>query len=212
MRFAQMVSAALAGSSLLVGISSARATVPYPDYGEYQAEAYERYAAECVARMGFQAECARLLESAIDFDPKRASSHHALAWYYLRSGDHARALPEFANALRLDPRLSDALKGMGDAYAAEGKLTLAEEKYQQYLHAAPKDPMAYYNLAAISALRGDDTLAIERLKSAMKNGFEDFALVDQDPRWGRLKGDERLKALKPKQVDGKRGEPSDGGR
>jgi tetratricopeptide (TPR) repeat protein len=156
---------------------------------------YERYAAECISRFGLLPDCAQLLETALEFNPRRATSHLALGNFYLRSGDAARALGPLSTALSLDPSLHEALRGLGDIYCAQGKLGLAEERYQQYLKARPQDPLAYFNLASLAAQKGDTRLALVRLEEALGHGFSDPALIRQDTRWKRLLEDPSIKAF-----------------
>lgn len=180
----------------------ATALVSYPSCESYQARSYERNAAECLARFGPAEACARLLETAIGFDPDQASSHHALGWLYYLSEDRALALAEFANALRLDPTMTDVLRAMGDIYASQGKLTLAEEKYRQYLEAVPDDPMGNYGLGAVFALRGDRDGAIEQLGQAVSKGFSNFELLNGDPKWEGMKNDPEILRLQGGAVPG----------
>jgi len=167
--------------------ASVLATVPYPAYDAYQAQIYERHAIECMTRLGLQPSCVRLLETALEFNPNRASSHFALGTFYLRTGDASRALAELSSALRLQPDMQEAVLFQGDIHASQGKLSRAEEKYRQYVSAVPADPRGYLGLASLAAQRGDEGSAVALLQHAMDRGFTDLKVLLAQPAWKRLK-------------------------
>jgi tetratricopeptide (TPR) repeat protein len=175
--------------------STAIAEVAYPSIEAYQARTYAQLGAQCLAQKGLEPECARLLETALRFDPKNAELHHVLGWVYLHQGEHARALVALSEALRLDPRLVDSLRAMGALYCAQGRYALAEEKYQRYLEAVPDDPMGPYGLAAVAALRGHEEACLSYLEKAIALGFSNMALLKADDRFASMRKHPKFVAL-----------------
>lgn len=176
---------------LVMGLwqSTVQAEVPYPDYSKYQARAYTRYAQECLDRLGFDASCIRMLETAVEFDPTAVEVHLQLGQYLLAAGETGRALASFAQVQRLDPSRHEVLLWMAELYARDGKPTLADEKLQQYIKFHPTDALGWTAWATLSAQQGNKAQAMARLKQAMQLGFVDFERLLQDKRWHPLAED-----------------------
>lgn len=174
---------------------NARAEVPYPNYGQYQAKAYAEFARDCLARRGPQPECAGMLEAAITFNPSDATSQFLLGQYQFMSGDRARALASFAQVQRLKPEQHDVLLWMGELYLQDGKPGPAQEKFEQYARQVPGRWEGWLGQASVKALRGESTAAIALLKDAISKGFQPTPALLTTPAWSRMKTDAGLLKL-----------------
>ncbi len=84
--------------------------------------------------------------------------------YLMRNPDDARARQFYAFTLK---RL--------------GRLEEAKEEMHKSLQPNPNDLIIIYNLACFNALLGDKAGAIENLKKAINNGFENYNYIKHDP-------------------------------
>ncbi len=86
----------------------------------------------------------------------RAFFNRGRAWS--DKGLNARAIPDFDQAIRLDPEYPDAFNNRGVAYAGEGQYQRAIEDYDQAIRLDPNYAIAIYNrgLAAQSLGREDE--------------------------------------------------------
>lgn len=84
----------------------------------------------------------------------------------LREGDLVSARKAYDDALRLDPRNSDALLGLAALALQQGRTDVAESAYRQVLEANPADASAQAGL--IGLISSQDPVAAEsRLKSLL---------------------------------------------
>jgi tetratricopeptide (TPR) repeat protein len=60
------------------------------------------------------------------------------------AGEHARAIADFGRALRLNPRLADALTERGIVHADRGAYEIALRDYDAALALSPNDPLALH--------------------------------------------------------------------
>jgi Flp pilus assembly protein TadD len=76
-----------------------------------------------------------------------------------------------------------------------GRLEEAKEEMQKGIAQNPKDPIIVYNAACFYALIDDKTKAIENLKIAMDNGFENYDYLRHDPDLNSLKEEPEFIAI-----------------
>ena len=159
------------------------ATVAYPSYETYQADAFVRAATSCMARSGMTKRCAKLLEEATRFDPDRRSIQLLLGQAYLALDDYSRAQSVFAALLREDPDLRPALLGLSVIYIRTGELDLALQKIKSFESAGGHDPEAAYIRAEIAIRQGEESKALAQLRQAIREGFDQRDLVRNAPFW-----------------------------
>ncbi len=63
-------------------------------------------------------EADRSIDKALELDPENPYTHSNIGWAVLRRGDHAKAMEHFREALRREPGLEHARKGMVEALKA----------------------------------------------------------------------------------------------
>jgi tetratricopeptide (TPR) repeat protein len=70
-----------------------------------------------------------------------------------------------------------------------GRLEEAKKEMQKGIEQNPNDPIIVYNAACFYALINDKTAALENLKKAMDNGFENYNYLRHDPDFKSLQKD-----------------------
>jgi len=125
----------------------------------------------------FAAGCPKFQKPALVVfsDPLSAEQHAALGAAHEREGNLARALEEYAVALKQDPKNLVALTGLGNIALAQKKWKTAERYYQRALAVSPDNPVAWNNLA-MARLGGGD------VKSALAAADRAVSLDPRDPR------------------------------
>jgi adenylate cyclase len=76
-----------------------------------------------------------------------------------------------------------------------GRLQEAKEEMNKGITQNPNDPIIVYNAACFYTLIGDKKAAINNLKKAMENGFENYDYLRHDPDFDSLQEDEDFIAL-----------------
>ena len=100
------------------------------------AKAYENLGADEFAAGEFDA-AGRDLISALTLDPGLAGAHNALAAVAMRQGRTAVALEQWQQAVRLKPRLFDALYNLGTTLYDAGRRDEARPYLERFVQDAP---------------------------------------------------------------------------
>ncbi len=89
--------------------------------------------------------CTSLIESGKESRPDQAVAHHNRGLAYAVKGDLDRAIADFSEAIRLDPKDVWSYHNRGLAYAAKGDFDRAIADYSEAIRLDPKDVLAYKN-------------------------------------------------------------------
>jgi TPR repeat len=100
---------------------------------------------------------------------------------YLAEGGFEPARKRFLEALEIDPRVPEAMNGVGVTYRMRNDLPAALEWYKKALAVDPDFGDAYYNMACVYALQGEKDLALRYLQIAALNGYASAEGIDADP-------------------------------
>lgn len=123
----------------------------------------------------------------------RAILTDGAAW--LREGNFERARKRFLEAIDLDPGLPEAFNGVGVTYRMRNDLAAAVAWYKKALAVDPDFGDAYYNMACVYALQGQQELALRYLQIAAMNGYATAEGIDEDPDLESLRGTAAYRAL-----------------
>ena len=104
-------------------------------------------------------------------------------------GDHDRAIADYDEMIRLDPKISQAYNNRGISWRAKGNLDRATADFSQAIGLDPTLPQAYQNRATVWRAIGDHDRAIGDLDRAIALGPDNAeAYNDRGASW-RAKGD-----------------------
>jgi tetratricopeptide (TPR) repeat protein len=123
----------------------------------------------------------------------RAAIRDGAAW--LGEGNFEAARRQFLAALELDPKVPEALNGVGVTYRMRNDLPAALGWYKRALAVDPDFGDAYYNMACVYALQGERELALRYLQIAALNGYASAEGIDADPDLAALREEPAYKAL-----------------
>ncbi len=112
--------------------------------------------------------CTAAIQSGQLSDKALAEAYNNRGIAYSNLGDHARAIQEFDQALRLDPSLSFAFSNRGIAYSELGKYRRAFEDYDQALRLDPTLVHTRNNRGNAYASIGDYARAIADYDEALR--------------------------------------------
>lgn len=76
-------------------------------------------------------------EKAADMQPDSPEPHAGMGWAYIDLEAFRAAVNEFRKALKVNPKFSDAVLGMAEAYKFQGDKVKAIRYYERYLQLAP---------------------------------------------------------------------------
>ena len=110
--------------------------------------------ADEMAKGGYRKEAILLYERARQLDSGQKHVCRYLAVLYDEEGDDAKALTEYAAALKLTPKDADLLNDFGYYYFSRGDLTKAEHWFRAALAQSPKHERAWVNLGMVLGQAG----------------------------------------------------------
>ena len=87
---------------------------------------------------------------------------------YAKKGQYDRAIEDFDQAIRLDPKYARAFYDRGNAYAAKAQYDRAIEDYDQAIRLNPKYTFAFYNRGNAYAAKAQYDHAIEDYDQAIR--------------------------------------------
>jgi tetratricopeptide (TPR) repeat protein len=128
--------------------------------GEYRAQLAKLYT--LVRRDGDAAATLRDAEAAL---PADALSRDTIGCVYARLGDHAAALPHFAEAVRLEPRNGEYRYNQATTLNFLGRIDEAEAATEALIAQAPDDARAHHLLAGLRK-QDDARHHVDRLTAA----------------------------------------------
>jgi tetratricopeptide (TPR) repeat protein len=144
-------------------------------------------------------------EEALILRPKYPEAINNLGAVYYGEKDYRRAEKLYRRSLRLDPQSASTYSNLGTAYFAEGKIKQGVAAYRAAFaidpsifggeagqiipETAPVEERAWldYSLAEIFAQAGMEDRAIEFLRKAINEGFNDSKRLMQDPQFAKLR-------------------------
>lgn len=108
----------------------------------------------------------KVLEDGLLFGPN-AKLEVGLAAIDVRSGDLASAEARYQNALRIDPKNSEAFFGIGVMRSKEGKIAEALENYNRALAIDPQYVAVYNNIGSLLLDEGKEVEAEKNFRTAV---------------------------------------------
>jgi tetratricopeptide (TPR) repeat protein len=87
-------------------------------------------------------------------------------WAHAEKGDYDKAIADFTEAIRLDPKLAIAFADRAISYAIKGEHDKAIADFTQAIRLDPKDALAYSNRARVYRALGDESKAASDEKKA----------------------------------------------
>lgn len=115
----------------------------------------------CLAGLGRHAEAIEVYEGALLRDINRAEIHRNLAISLEAEGITGRAMSEFADAVRLDPRDPETRLALGTALSRYRRHDAAWEELQMALKLRPDDARIQRALGRVAEARSDTGAALE---------------------------------------------------
>lgn len=94
-------------------------------------------------------EAMEKLRFSLNLDAQYALAHLAFGKTYAETGQLGRAAEAYHRALALDPRLSEAYRGLSEALLRQGRFQEALDPAMKYAEVASQDWVAHKNLAVI---------------------------------------------------------------
>lgn len=135
------------------------------------------------------AACTRAISSARWHGHKLAFEYNARGFHYAGKSDYDRAIADYTEAIRLDPKYVLSYNNRGNAYLDKGDSDRGIADYNQAMRLDPKDALAYYNRGNAYYDKGDDDRAIADFAEAIQlDPKYEYAYVNLGDAY-RAKGD-----------------------
>ena len=101
------------------------------------------------------AACTRIIQNHETSTKYRAAAYYNRGVLYRDKGDHDRAIADYNEAIRLDPKFPQAYSNRGVAYHAKGDHDRSIADYNEAIRLDPEYPTAYYNRGLAKESKGD---------------------------------------------------------
>jgi lipoprotein NlpI len=112
--------------------------------------------------------CTSIIQSSRETRRNVAIAYYSRGLAYYDKGDDDRAIAEFNEAIRLDPKFAYAYSSRGLAYDHKGDLGHADPDYNEAIRLDPKYAQAYFNRGNAYYQTGDDDRAIADYSEAIR--------------------------------------------
>ena len=112
--------------------------------------------------------CSSIIQSGRESPRNLAVAYYSRGLAYYDKGDDDRAIAEFNEAIRLDPKFAYAYSSRGLAYDHKGNLDRADPDYNEAIRLDPKYAQAYFNRGNAYYQKGDDDRAIADYSEAIR--------------------------------------------
>jgi lipoprotein NlpI len=112
--------------------------------------------------------CTRAIGSGRWRGPDLAKAFNNRGTAYYAKGDYGRAIADYNEAIRLDPKYSFAYNNLGNAHRANGDYDRAIANYNAAIRLDRKSVAAYYNRASAYYGKGDKDRAITDYSEAIR--------------------------------------------
>ncbi len=139
-------------------------------------------------------EAVEALEKAVEVNPDFLQAYEDLEMYYERTDDLAKLDENGKTLLAAYPRYlserpEDYFRRMAFAncLAKFGRTEEAKVEGQKALEANPNDPIILYYGACLYARLEDRQPAVEMLRSAVANGYENYEWIKRDPDFENIR-------------------------
>lgn len=87
----------------------------------------------------------------------------------------------FEKVLSDNPKYTEAMIQLGNAYAKKGMLNKSLVIDKKLIELHPKDPLVFYNLSCNYSLMGKKKLSLDMLEKAVDLGYYDYEHLKNDP-------------------------------
>jgi Tfp pilus assembly protein PilF len=161
----------------LAGIEFARrdwpATLDAADTGlrlDPEHIACNNFRAMALVQLGRRAEAGRAMGSVLALDPENAFSHANQGWALLHEGQPVKALEHFREALRLEPGMDYARRGLVEALKARNPIYSLVLRYFLFMNRLSLRSQWLIILGGVFGMRALDSVANQN------PGFEPFVL------------------------------------
>jgi serine/threonine protein kinase/Flp pilus assembly protein TadD len=141
-------------------------------------------------------EAAVALEKVISINPNFLTAYDDLEMYYERLGDTENLERTIQMVLRAVPKYlvqhpEDTYRRMAYAVTLAKAKRMEEAKIEgdKALELSPNDPIMIYYGACLYARLGEETVAVELLANAVKNGYGNFEWIKRDPDFESIRSE-----------------------
>src|SRR6056297_2061673 len=104
---------------------------------------------------------------ALQINPDSEVSHYNMALALRKTGQYDQAIQHYKKALKIDPRCTKALDGLGDIYLNQNNLKRAKTYFQKILDIEPQNKEALLNLGYLHAKNNNFSKAVAVYKKAV---------------------------------------------
>jgi tetratricopeptide (TPR) repeat protein len=112
--------------------------------------------------------CSSIIQSGRETRRNLSIAYYSRGLAYYDKGDDDRAIAEYIEAIRLDPKFAQAYSSRGLAYDHKGDLGHADPDYNEAIRLDPKYAQAYFNRGNAYYQKGDDDRAIADYNEAIR--------------------------------------------
>lgn len=136
--------------------------------------------ADSLSALGAYDEAVHQVGLALQVQPGNPALHVKLGEIYMRKGDAVDAERSYKSALDLSRDFPPALHGLAVLLVGQQRYGEAVALLREMGKARPDDPEVDYNIACIHSRQNNIEAAAESLRAAMKKGFHDRQLMEND--------------------------------
>ena len=122
-----------------------------------------------------------------DKEKKMGIFHYNQGNKNFKEGQYNEAITNYKKALHHNKSFKEAIINLSTAYMKNSNFEEALETLQKGMVLDSKNPHIYYNYACYYSLTGKPEASLEKLKTAIQFGFNNFKQIETDPDLQKLR-------------------------
>lgn len=135
-------------------------------------------------------------QRALELEPKDPEYHNLLGQTYDELGHLEEAERSLCRAIEINPKYAMGYYDLGVILAKrEGRRGEAFEAFQRALKIHPNLTWAYYCIACLHAVAGEEKPALELLEKSFRKGLREFDHIEKDTDWDGLRTNPKFTRL-----------------
>ena len=151
-----------------------------------------------LGRLGRTQEAIEHYGTALRIDPRHPAVRFNLAALLAERGNVREAIHQYTEALQVDPGDARLHVNLGVLLARKGRSSDAAYHYREAATLDPSMAEPHYNLACLAAKEGNIGQAVAHLEEAVRRGFNDLGLLEDDEDFAGIRERDEFQAFAAK--------------
>ncbi len=140
-------------------------------------------------------EAKKALIKTLELDSSQYNAYYYLGIVESRLGNNDAAEINYLSALKINPENEKIRIALAKFYVKSESFAKAESQYLELIKYMDPNANVWFNMAKVSAMNQNVSLALEQLEKSLVKGFKDLQKIESDPMLVSLRSEAVYKSL-----------------